>query len=120
MKETPGIVVKDLAFALNVEGENIMGKSVRDTPVDTGRLKSTGHVKLPQQRRGVVEVVLAYGTNYAIYVHEIVSHRVTSGPVYHKSGKAKFLEDAVKNGAKGFTERVKKQVKASMTRRGVL
>ena len=103
MKETPGIVVKDVKAALYLEGEDIMAVSVRRTPVDTGDLKATGHVKLPQEKGGTVTVELAYGTDYAIYVHEILS-------ATHPTGQAKYLESAVKEAASGFGGRLKARV----------
>ena len=103
LRETPGIVVKDVEAALLQEGENAMGVSVRRTPVDTGNLRATAHVKPPRSRGGTVTVLLAYGTDYAIYVHEILTNA-------HPVGRAKFLESAVKDQAKGMAGRMRKRV----------
>lgn len=103
LRETPGIVVKDVEAALKQEGSNIMGVSKRRTPVDQGPLRSSAHVKLPVTRQGKTSVTLAYGTDYAVYVHEILSNQ-------HPSGQAKFLESAVKEGAKGMVNRLKRRV----------
>ena len=111
LNDTPGVVVKDVEAALFQEGENMMGVSVRRTPVDTGNLRASGHVKPPKTRGGQTEVVLAYGTDYAIYVHEILAN-------LHPSGQAKYLESAVKDGASGFNSRLKSRIRASVTRRG--
>jgi len=107
LKETPGIVVKDVKAGLYVEGENIMGVSKQRTPVDTGDLKATGHVKLPIEKDGGVLVELAYGTDYAIYVHEILSNS-------HPVGQAKYLESAVKEAAPGFGGRLMKRIQGRL------
>jgi len=123
LKETPGIVVKDVEAALFQEGENMMGESKKNTPVAPGggRLKSSGHVKLPKTRRGKTEVTLAYGTDYALPVHETPS--VYDPPswvgktVKFNVGGAKFLENAVKAGSKGFAGKMKKRVLDRIGRR---
>jgi hypothetical protein len=103
LKVTPGLVAKDVAGGLNEEGEQIMAAAKRDTPVDTGRLRSTGHVKPPSVRRGLVETVLAFGTDYAIFVHEISAS--------HPSGRSKFLEANVNAAARGFGGRLMSRIK---------
>ena len=71
LRKTPGIVRRDIEAALFQEGENIMGDSKEDTPValDGGTLRASGHVKNPITRRNTI-VTLAYGTKYAVAVHE--------------------------------------------------
>ena len=103
LRETPGIVVKDVEAALKQEGENAMGVSKRRTPVDLGPLRASAHVKLPETKGGVTSVTLAYGTDYAVYVHEIVT-------TAHTVGQAKFLESSVKDAAKGFGDRMQKKI----------
>ena len=111
LNDTPGIVVKDVEAALYQEGENIMGVSVRRTPVGTtGNLKNSGHVKLPETKGGKTTVVLAYGTDYAIYVHEIARY-------VHPVGQYKYLESAVKEAASGFGGRMKRRVLDRIGRR---
>lgn len=81
-------------------GESIMTKAKLLCPVDTGNLRSTGHVEPPKHEGGRVIVRLAFGgsaTDYAIYVHENLLAR-------HPVGQAKyleqpFLEEAPKLGA---------------------
>ena len=98
------VTPKDMAGALFEEGEMIMGKSKRDTPVDTGRLRSTGHVKPPKIRATTAEVTLAYGTDYAVFVHEIQGRN-------HPVGKAKFLESNVNQAASGMPNRLKARLR---------
>jgi hypothetical protein len=102
LNDTPADTMRAVEGALFTEAEVMMGVSKRRTPVDTGRLRSTGHVKPPQTRGGKTEVVLGYGTDYAIYVHE--------RPARHPVGQAKYLESAVLEGAVGLAARLKADV----------
>lgn len=111
LRETPNVAVRDVEAALMVEGEQIMGVSKRATPVDTGNLRGTGHVKIPKTAGGVTTVVLAYGTDYAIYVHEMIY-------LSHKNGWAKFLEGACMAAQEGFGNRMKKRVLDKIGGRG--
>ena len=111
LRDTPGVVVKDVEAAIYQEGNNIMGVSKRRTPVKWGNLKGSAHVKLPKTRGGKTSVELAYGTDYAIYVHEILTNE-------HPVGQAKFLESAVKEGMPGFIGRMKNRVLDRIGKRG--
>ena len=108
LKETPGITVRAVEEATYREGERVMGASKRRTPVDTGRLRSTGHATPPETRGGVTTVSLNYGTDYAIYVHE--------RPAHHNVGRAKFLESAVYDAAADFTKRIKATIEEVVSR----
>lgn len=92
-----------LAGALFEEGEHIMGQAKQLTPVKTGRLRASGHVKPPETSGTTVTVELAFGTDYAIYVHEIEGRN-------HPVGQAKFLEQPVKAAAGGFSGRIKRRI----------
>ena len=73
LKRRGSAAQKALARALFQEGEQIMGKSKRLVPVDTGALRASGHVQLPVIRGKKVTVVLGYGgaaAPYAVFVHE--------------------------------------------------
>lgn len=109
LRETPGIVTKDVKAALYQEGSGIMGASKKRTPVDTGRLRASGHAKLPTEKRNSVTVVLAYGTEYAIFVHE--------RPANHTVGQMKYLESAVREAAPEFVASIGARLKHSMERR---
>ena len=113
LRETPGVVLKDVEAALYQEGNNVMGVSVRRTPVGpTGNLKNSAHVKLPTTKGGKTTVLLAYGTDYAVHVHEIKRYK-------HKVGRYKFLQSAVEENAKGMTDRMKKRVLDRIGKRGI-
>ena len=70
LESASGGAGRALASALHVEGEQIMTESKRIAPVDTGRLRSSGHVKPPERRGSDITVELSYATDYALYVHE--------------------------------------------------
>ena len=92
LKEYPFRTLKALGKALYEESQVILGESKKQCPVDTGTLRSTGHVDEPKYTRSSVDIQIGYGgasAPYAIYVHERLDLR-------HKVGKAKFLEDPVK------------------------
>ncbi len=105
LRETPGVVRKDLEAVLTQEGENVMGISVINTPVDFGPLRASGHAKPAVTKGGKTSVTLAYGEDYAFYVHE-------SGPRAGGQGEKKFLENAVNRNAKGYTDRLRRRVLA--------
>ena len=111
LNETPGLVSKDVEAALMQEGENVMAESKKRTPVDTGNLRASGHVKLPVTKAGRTSVTLGYGTDYAIHVHE--------RPARHPSGRSKFLESAVMDNAKGMPGRLRKRVLDRIGKRGL-
>lgn len=108
LEASPRAVEKAAAAALMQEGENMMAVSKRRTPKDFGYLRASGHVKPPKVSRGNVVVELAYGTDYAIYVHEIMSNQ-------HPVGQAKYLESAMKDGAKGLIDRLASRFKEALT-----
>ena len=95
---------EDIAGAMFEEGESIMAKAKGDTPVDFGNLRASGHVKRPEIRRDAASVILAYGTDYAVFVHEIRD-------AIHTVGKAKFLESNVNAAASGMAQRLASRIK---------
>jgi HK97 gp10 family phage protein len=89
------------AAALNVEAEKIMTESKRITPVDTGRLRSSGHVKSPTRSGSMITVVMAFATDYALFVHEgtrrMAGRKYLEGPVRAAaSGLEKRLADRIR------------------------
>lgn len=99
-----------LARELYREGEQIMTVSKPLVPVDTGALRSTGHVKPPEIEGHQVRVTMGYGgpagaevggvyVGYALKVHEDLA-------AFHPTGQAKYLEQPAMEAAKGMPERV--------------
>lgn len=100
-------LIKATAAALYREANAIFNASQRLVPVDTGVLKGSGQVTLPEFSGGAVEVTIGYGgpaAPYAIYVHEITT-------AYHEPPwQAKFLEQPFMEAANGMTERLGAEV----------
>ena len=108
---TSNLVERDVEAVLFQQGESIMAAAKRDTPVETGRLRSSGHVKPPKTGRGLVEIVMAFGTDYAVFVHEIREAR-------HNVGKAKFLEANVNAAARGMGQSLVAALKRRLKKAG--
>lgn len=94
--------------ALEFEAEIEMTEAKRRTPVDTGALRGSGHVK-PARRVGRdIMVELAFGgpaVPYAAKVHEDLD-------AFHKVGQAKFLESVVVESAPYMAARVAKRMRS--------
>ena len=122
LRKTPGVVRRDVEAALFQEGENIMGDSKEDTPIalDGGTLRVSGHVKDPITRRNTI-VTLAYGTKYAVAVHETPSEHDPPSwvgkTITFNVGGPKFLENAMKKASKGFGRRLIKKTLRSLKER---
>ena len=125
---------KAAAIALNHEAEETLTQALEWTPVRTGRLKDTGKIQKYAKPKSLFARI-TYGTNYALYVHEIPpgpkkpqaalrpkkkSKPATTkdaGPsaerrAYHRPPtRWKFLEAAVDIRAKGFEKRIADQMK---------
>lgn len=81
------------------EASRVMGVSIREVPVDTGRLRATGFVAPPDTTIRGVSVQFGYGTDYAVAVHERTE-------VPHRTGKAKFLDDPLNASRAGAALRI--------------
>lgn len=91
-------------------GEEIMAKSKPLVPVDTGALRASGHVSLPEfHSSGQFSVTLGYGgvaggmvggdVGYAVYVHENLE-------AHHTVGQAKYLEQPLREMEPRLAERL--------------
>lgn len=93
--------------ALRAEGEIEMAEAKRRTPVDTGALRSSGHVDGPRVSGTSVSVSLSFGgpsTPYALKVHEDLN-------AFHRVGQAKFLESTLNESAPHLAKRVAARLK---------
>ena len=98
---------KALARALFLEGEQIMAKSKRLVPVDTGALRASGHVQLPVIRGKKVTVVLGYGgaaAPYAVFVHEKQAR-------HNPPTQWKYLEQPLNEAIPGMAGRLAKRIR---------
>ena len=98
---------KALARALLAEGEQIMAKSKRLVPVDTGALRASGHVQLPVIRGKNVKVTLGYGgaaVPYAVFVHEKQARH--NAPTQNK-----YLEQPFNEAIPGMANRLAKRMR---------
>jgi len=91
--------------ALIEEAMEIFAKSQKQVPVDTGRLRDSGIVGEGQHG----DVTIAYGTDYALPVHERTE-------VKHTVGKAKFLEDPFLEAIPGLESRLLARTKRKVNR----
>lgn len=117
------------AFARELfrEGETIMTESKQLVPVDSGALRSTGHVTPPVREAGTLRVTLAYGgpagaegvsdegkgryVGYALHVHEDLTAR-------HTVGGPKFLERPALEATPGMATRMAVRIQAALDREG--
>lgn len=95
------LVPNALQKALVEEAMDIFVESQEQVPVDTGRLQDSGVVGELLGRPGVV---IAYGTDYALPVHERME-------VSHATGNAKFLEGPFLAAASGMISRLVRRTK---------
>lgn len=89
--------------ALYAEANSIMAASQPLVPVDTGALRSSGHVQAPVMTGSKVTVVMGYGgaaAPYAGLVHEKLSQRHASPT------RAKYLEEPFRNRTAGMLGRI--------------
>lgn len=83
-----GLVKGPVPRALRSVAEVWMTEAKKRTPVDTGVLRSSGHVQGPTFSGRVIEVKLVFGgpaAKYAAAVHENLTAK-------HNVGQAKYLE----------------------------
>jgi hypothetical protein len=97
-----------LGAAMHAEGLRLMNKSVKLAPVDTGRMRATQFVA-PPENRNRPKVRLGYGTDYAIYVHEIQG-------LHHPTGQANFLRQPMEQAMAGYADRLAKRTWLYMQR----
>jgi len=94
----------DAAKQALLDGSNdILSKSVKQCPVDTGTLRRSGTVEKLTDDADSFEVAIGYNTEYAIYVHENLQAN-------HPKGKAKYLEDPVNENMNNLERRIAKAI----------
>lgn len=97
----------EAARALYAEAEVEMTEAKKRTPVDTGALRSSGHVDPPQTTfSGDVSVTLGFGgpaVNYALKVHEDLE-------AYHRVGQSKYLESTLMESRPYMAARIARRI----------
>jgi hypothetical protein len=100
-----------LAEAVYAEANAIMATSLRLCPIDTGALRSSGHVELPKIEGRGVTVEMGYGgaaAPYALIVHERM------GVFHQPPTQAKYLEQPFLEASKGMADRLGHLMRASL------
>jgi len=113
-----------LLRALFEEGLRIFEASQLEVPVDTGRLRGSGLLGVLRPARAIMggAVVVAYGTAYALRIHENTGAdkaRGARGAAGRRGekvrgaqiGKSKYLEDPFKRASVGMFPRVARRTK---------
>lgn len=59
-----------LGAAIYAQGLSILADAQKMVPVDTGRLRASGYVDAPKVQGDKAVVVVGFGTDYALAVHE--------------------------------------------------
>jgi hypothetical protein len=98
-----------IAQGLYLEAQMAFNESQTLVPIDTGILRTSGHITSPKVTPESVEITIAYGgpaTDYAYIVHERI-YAPSGKKVYHKPPtRAKYLETPVKRRSKGMGKRL--------------
>jgi len=94
----------DAAKQAMLDGANdIISKSVKECPVDTGTLRRSHTVEETKDDADEYRVALGYNTDYAVKVHENLQ-------ATHAKGKAKYLEDPVNENMNNLERRIAKAI----------
>lgn len=75
--------------AMRVIADDLLGRAVRDAPVEEGTLRGSGSVDI-DVTPGRITAEVSFDTVYAARQHEEITWR------HPKGGKAKYLEDNLK------------------------
>lgn len=102
---------KALGQALYREGAIIFEESQDEVPIDTGNLRASGKLGVPEVQGNEVVVEISYGgasADYALAVHEDLERN------YRNGKKAKYLEDPAKRRIQGLDGRLLGAVRKAM------
>ena len=99
----------ELEKILYQEAWRVMGESIKIAPIDTGRLRASGRVDLPQRDGNIVSIQLSYNTDYAKYVHE---KNVNGFPVNYKAPgtQSLFLINPIKENLDEMERRISERL----------
>jgi hypothetical protein len=96
-----------LAAAIYQEAAAVMAESLREVPVDVGRLRQSHYVAPPDDLDNPVAQA-GYGARYGIYVHERTDMK------HNAPTKDHFLSDPLARATGGYAARVANRVKENL------
>jgi hypothetical protein len=96
-------MIPKIKKALNIIADDIIKRSTKYVPVDTGTLRDSVKKNITQTTQKVT-LSVRYTAPYAIYVHENLSN-------YHPIGQAKFLERAINEVKPNIIQIIKQNLK---------
>jgi hypothetical protein len=91
------------------EAWRVMGKSIKIAPIDTGRLRASARVDIPERNGDEISVRLSYNTDYARYVHD---RNVGGMPVNYRAPgtRSLFLIDPLIENIEEMSERITRRL----------
>ena len=98
----------------------IIGRSMREVPVEHGFLRASAFIRKAQDGSTAVEV--GYSQKYALAVHEATAEKLRGQPrpsglgTYWNPGKSKYLEDPFNRSIKEVVKLVKANAKQRRSR----
>ena len=124
LRRYPRHTARAVERALYQEAEETITDAKEDTPVDTGALRASGFVDLPERRPRGISVKLGFGgvagsgnqggsnskdVGYAVFVHEDCN-------AYHAVGRCKYLEIHVRRAVRRLPRRIAHEVHTATRR----
>ena len=109
LENASGKYRRALAAAVYENAQQTMKQSVEITPKDTGFLRRSAFVTVPQPNKKNFQSVLGYGAAYASQVHEAVGRRF-------RVGQAKFLQTALSRSMRNFITEIARLTKRNFKR----
>lgn len=91
------------------EAWRVLGISIKQAPIDTGRLRASARVDLPVREGNAISIRLSYNTDYAKWVHEKNDH---GEPVNYRAPgtKSMFLIDPLIENIDEMERRIAKRL----------
>jgi len=91
------------------EAWRVMGISIKEAPIDTGRLRASARVDMPIRDGNRISIRLSYNTDYARYVHD---RNIGGMPVNYRAPgtKSMFLIDPIIENISEMERRITKRL----------
>lgn len=90
--------------------ETVVGEAAARAPKDTGALRASAHVQLPERRGD--EIVVEFGMGGPAAPYAVVQHEDLS--LQHSQGEAKFLEKTLLERKDDITKLVAERIRAAL------